>query len=455
MPLQDSAVEYADRTFFGSEVDEMLNWTGKRHSFCDGMDRRDFLKIGALGFGSLTLPSLLRAEAAAGSAATGKSIINIILSGGPTHMDTFDLKPQAPKEYRGELRPIATSVPGFEICELMPILAGMGDRITAIRSITGMNNEHSNVQSDTGWSIRSLEAMGGRPSVGAVMSKIFGPAQNTPTGSAPTFIDLSGATRPGFLGQVHAGYRPDGTGRQNLTMNRSVSLNRLSDRQSLLSGFDRLRRDIDGSGMMNALDSFAERAVGMITSGDVARALDTTQEDPRLLARYGMPSNREASKFLTARRLVSAGVRSVTFSIGGWDTHSNNFNAMRKKLPGIDQSMSALIQDLDAHGELDNTIIMMSGEFGRTPRVNGNAGRDHWPRAAFFFLAGGGFRHGQYIGSTNRKGEYAQDRPVHLQHVFATVYKQLGIDPDIVTLTDPNGRPQYLVENRALIEELL
>lgn len=433
----------------------MLSWSDSAHGYCDGVSRRDFLSIGAAGFAGLTLPGLLKAEEAAGTAATGKSIINIILSGGPTHMDTFDLKPDAPNEYRGEFRPIPTTADGLEICELFPQLATMGEQFSVVRSIRDFNNEHTNVQSDTGWSVRSLDTMGGRPSIGAVMSKLWGPAQNTEHGTAPTFVDITGATKPGFLGQVHAGYRPDGTGRQNLILNSAVSRSRLSDRQELLSGFDRLRRDIDGTGMMNALDSFAERAVGMITSGEIAKALDLKNEDPRNLARYGYPTNREASKYITARRLVTAGARCVTFALGGWDTHSNNFNAMRSKLPAMDQSLSALMQDLDAHGQLDDTIIMLSGEFGRTPRINGNSGRDHWPRANFFFLGGGGFRHGQAIGATNRKGEVPVDRPVSLQNVFATIYRQLGIDPDAITLTDPNGRPQFLVDHRQSIEELI
>ncbi|MDA0285563.1 MAG: DUF1501 domain-containing protein [Planctomycetota bacterium] len=433
----------------------MLNWFGQRYRHCDGIDRRGFLRIGALAAGGLSLPGLLRAEAQAGQKATGKSIINIILSGGPSHMDMFDLKPNAPKEFRGEFRPINTSIPGFDICEHMPMLAGMGDRITAIRSITGMNNEHSNAQSDTGWPLKSLESLGGRPSIGSVMSKVFGPAQTTATSSAPTFVDLSGGTRPGFLGQVFAGYRPDGTGKANLTLNRDVSRGRLGDRRELLSGFDTLRRDIDGSGMMTALDSFTERAVSLITSGDVARALDTTNEDPRRLQRYGMPQDRDASNFILSRRLIEAGARCVSFTIGGWDTHQNNFKSLSTKLPNVDRAMSALIEDLDVRGRLDDTIIMMSGEFGRTPRVNGTAGRDHWNRAASFFLAGGGLKHGQYIGATNRLGEVAQDRPVHIQQVFATVYQQLGIDPNAITLIDQNGRPQYLVDNRQVIGELI
>jgi len=434
----------------------MFNFFGNGSgSFCDGITRRNFLSIGGTAMAGLSLPQLLRAEEAAGPRATKKNIINIILGGGPSHMDMFDLKPEAPKEYRGDFTPISTAVPGFDICQHFPILATMGEKITAVRSMTGVNNEHSASQSDSGWSIRSLDSLGGRPSVGSVMSKVYGPAQTTPRGTAPTFVDLSGRTRPGFLGQVHAAYRPDSTGRANLTLNRAITRNRLSDRRSLLGEFDNLRRDIDGSGMMNALDSFTERAVGIVTSGEIANALDINQEDPRRVARYGYPQRRDTASFITARRLIQAGVRCVSFNWGSWDTHSRNFITLGTQLPALDKAMSALIEDLDAHGQLDDTIIMMSGEFGRTPRVNGNAGRDHWPQASSFFLAGGGFKHGQFIGSTNSRGERPKDRPVDLQHVFTTVYKQLGIDPEVVTLTDPNGRPQYLMEKRELITELV
>ncbi len=433
----------------------MLTIYGRTNQFCDGVSRRDFLKIGGLAMGGLTLADLLRAESLAGAAATGKSIINIFLSGGPTHMDTFDLKPDAPKEYRGEFTPIATKMPGVGICELFSELATVADKFTAIRSITGMNNEHTSNQSDSGWSVRSLDSIGGRPGVGSVMSKIWGPAQEAAHGTAPTCVDLSNRSKPGFLGQMHAAYKPDGTGRANLQLNRSISLNRLGDRKNLLSGLDRLRRDVDRSGMLSAIDSFSERAVGIITSGELAKALDTSTEDPRLVARYGNDRRYSGRGFLTARRLLDAGVRCVSLAYGSWDTHGNNFGHMRNQLPPLDRALTALIEDLDARGKLDDTIIMMSGEFGRTPRINGGAGRDHWPRAAFFFLGGGGFRHQGAIGTTNRKGEVAQDRPIHLQHVFTTIYKQLGIDPDSTTITDPNGRPQYLVENRDVIHELV
>lgn len=431
----------------------MLTFLGNQQgAYCDGVTRRSFLRVGGMALGGLSLTQLLRAEEQAGKQATGKSIINIYLGGGPTHMDTFDLKPNAPSEYRGEFRPIATKSQGLEICELMPELASVGDKFSVIRSITDMNNEHNGRQSESGFSIRELPSLGGRPGLQSVMSKVLGPAQVTPHGTAPTSVDLTGWTNPGFLGQMHSAYRPDATGRSNLQLNRSISLNRLDNRKELLSGLDRLRRDVDAAGMMTAMDSFADRAVGIVTSGELYKALDTKNEDPRNVERYG---GRQTANFLVARRLIDAGVRSVSFNWGGWDTHGNNFGSMRRQLPPLSQALTALIEDLDARGKLDDTIILMSGEFGRTPRINGGAGRDHWPRAGFYFMAGGGFRHGQAIGATNRKGEVPVDRPLHLQQLFSTIYHQLGIDPNTTTLTDPNGRPQYIADHREVIKELV
>ena len=433
----------------------MLTFHGESQSYCDRMARRDFFRIGALALGGLTLPNLLRAEHASGGRATGKSIINIYLGGGPTHLDTFDLKPTAPKEFRGEFMPIPTSSPGLEICELMPKLARVGNQFSIIRSISGLRNEHAPQQSDSGWSEQSLKSMGGRPGIGSVMSKLWGPSQETESGTAPTFVDLTGWTKTGFAGQINAGFRPDNQGKQNLSLHKNVSLERLDDRRSLLTGLDRMQRSIDQSGMLNAIDSYTERAVGIVTSGELARAMDLRREDPKRLQQYGAKAGPESERFLLARRLIQSGVRCVSFSFGGWDTHGENFKSMRRQLPNLDRGLAALIDDLSDHGLLDSTIIMMSGEFGRTPRINGTAGRDHWPRASFFFLAGGGLRHGQAIGTTSRKGEEPVQRPVHIQNVFHTVYHLLGIDSDTVTLTDPNGRPQYLVDDRKLITELL
>ena len=442
----------------------MLTFIGNGQQMGDRVSRRNLLRIGGLGVAGFTLPNLLRSEAQASSRATGKSVINIFLTGGPPHIDMFDLKPDAPREYRGEYRPIATNVPGLDICEIMPELATVADKYTIIRAITGMRDEHDNAQSDTGWLRPSLQSVGGRPSVGAVMSKLWGTAQTTAHGTAPTFVDFSyglgefrGQAIPGFLGPVYAAYRADEIGKSNLTLNQNVGLERLNDRVELLSGLDRFCRESDQSGMMNALDSFSQRAVSIVTSGKLAEALDINKEDPRTIARYDV-GQFENAQLLTARRLVEAGVRYVSLTWAGhyhWDSHGGNFRRMDRLLPPLSRGLSALIEDLDARGRLDDTIIMMSGEFGRTPRINPGAGRDHWPSVAFFFLAGGGFRHGQVIGSTTSRAELPKDRPIHLQHVFHTVYHQLGIDANTVTLIDPNGRPQYLLENRELIHELL
>ncbi len=436
----------------------MLTFFGGKQRFCDGISRRNFLKVGALATGGLTLADLLRLEAQAGSTRSSstqapKSIINIYLAGGPTHMDTFDLKPDAPAEFRGEFRPIATNAPGVEICELLPKLAKLGDKIALIRSVSGVRDEHSPRQSDSGWSENDLRSLGGRPGLGPVISKVYGSVH----GTAPTAIALSAFTNHGYLPQVYRDFRPDGQGRSNLTLN-NMTADRLNDRKTLLDGLDRIRRDVDTSGSMTALDSFNQRAITVVTSGTLAEALDARKEDPRLVERYGMhlkgayDGNRN---FLLARRLVEAGVRVVSLSWGGWDTHGQNFQSMKQQLPALDVGLSALIEDLDARGLLADTMIMMSGEFGRTPRINGGAGRDHWAPASFFFLSGGGLRTGQVIGSTNRLGERPHDRPVHLQQIFATVYKNLGINVEHTTLADPNGRPQYLVDHREIIKELL
>ena len=432
----------------------MLTFLGERNRLCDSESRRSFLRIGAAGVGGLTLADLLRADANAAPGATKKSVINIFLSGGPSHQDTFDLKPEAPSEIRGEFRPIATNCAGFEICELFPKLAQVADKFSVIRSLAGISEEHTNTQSDTGWPENTLKSIGGHPSIGSVMSKMWGAAQFTAQGSAPTFVDLTHTSKPGFLGQVHGPFVPDGVGRQNLSLNQQVTLQRLDDRKALLAGLTSVRQGTDSRGMMTALDSFTERAVNLITSGEVAKALDLRREDPRLLERYGVEKDQQNQRMILARRLIQAGTRCVSFSWGGWDTHGNNFGHLKTQLPNLDNGLSTLIQDLDAHGLLQDTIILMSGEFGRTPRINGGAGRDHWARAGFFFVAGGGFRHGQAIGSTNRLGEVPATRPIHFQSVFATVYKQLGIDPDTTVLTDPNGRPQYLVDERKFIADL-
>ena len=420
-------------------------------SFCDGMQRRSFLKIGAMATGGLTLADLLRLEAQAGTAATRKSIINIYLPGGPSHMDTFDLKPDAPAEFRGTFRPIDTNVPGMQICEHMPLLAKMGDKLAIVRSIMDMANEHSSRQSDSGWSEQSLRMMGGRPGLGAVVSKLHGPTAGCPL----TSVALSQFTSAGFLGPKYKDYQHEGSAGANLR--RNLDETRLYDRKELLAGLDRFRREADSTGSMVARDTFNQQAMDVVLSGQMHRALDSSTFSAEERKHYGLDQNRgdRNRNFLLARRLVEAGVRVVSFSWGGWDTHSMNFSSLQQQLPALDQGLSSLIRDLDQRGRLNDTLILVSGEFGRTPRINSGSGRDHWPAAAFALLAGGGLRTGQVIGSTNRLGERPQDRPVHLQNVFSTIYRQLGLDLEQAQLVDSAGRPQYVLDHREVISELV
>lgn len=425
----------------------MFSIFSQKHSdYCDGVSRRSFLQLGAMGMGGLTLAGLLRAEAEAGVGSSHKAVINIHLGGGPPHQDMFDLKPQAPVEYRGEFNPIKTNA-GFEICELFPRLAQMADKFAVIRSLVGSNAGHSNYQTHTGFNQRALENVGGRPALGSVVNYLQGA---TPSG-APPFVSQNGG-EPGFLGPAYRPYKPDGRGRANLSLQRDMTAEHLSDRTNLLSQLDRARRDMDRSGSMDAMDSFTQKAVEVVTSGELADALDVNKEDEKVRQRYG---DRDGQNFLLARRMVEAGVRVVTFNWGGWDTHSGNFTKLRQQLPKLDVAMSALIEDLYQRGLDKDVTIVMWGEFGRTPRVNNNAGRDHWPKLSMAFMAGGGMRTGQAIGSSSKYGEEAQDRPIDYQEVHATLYHNMGINPMTAQITDPAGRPQYLLEHNRPIAELV
>ncbi len=417
--------------------------------YCDGFSRRSFLKLGALGIGGLTLADLLRAEAAAGIGNSHKALINIHLGGGPSHQDLFDLKPKAPAEFRGEFMPIATNVSGMEICEHLPQLAQLADKFAVIRSLVGSNAGHSNYQTHSGYNERSLASLGGRPSIGSVIWKLKGSKNG-----APAFVSYNGGN-PGYLGAQYQPFSPrgGGAGLANLSLHRSLTVERLAERQSLLGELDQLRRDIDASGQMDALDSFTQTAIDVVTSGRVADALDLKKADPREVERYG----RGGAQLLTARRLIEAGVRVVTLNaFGGWDTHSNNFKTLRERnLPQMDQAMSALLEDLYARGMLEDVSVVMWGEFGRTPRVNNRAGRDHWPKLSTAFLAGGGMRTGQVIGSSTRNAETADSRPVDYQEVHATLYHNFGINLAGTQFVDPAGRPQYLLDYLSPIQELV
>jgi uncharacterized protein (DUF1501 family) len=453
--------------------------------------RRSFLRAGALGVGGLALPSLLRAETAAGIRSSPKAVIHVHLDGGPPQMDLIDPKPDAPQEIRGEFKSLRTCIPGLHLTELLPRLAARADKYVFLRSLTGAMGNHDAFQCQSGFGEKDLASIGGRPAMGCALSRLM----TTTKDSAPIFVDLMqgrplvrNSARPGFLGAASAAFRPDishlfhrgleqgmkaelarrGEGHQlRLSLHEGLTVRRLEDRVTLLRELDMLRRDLDQTGSMQALDEFTQLSLGILTSGKFAEAMDLQKEDPRVLARYtpdahkpadayqSMEDPKCAQKFLLARRLIEAGVRCVSISISDFDTHSRNFSSMRYLGPLVDHALDTLVSDLDERGMLNDVMIIVWGEFGRTPKINNNAGRDHWPKVAMGIMAGGGLKTGQAIGATDKHAAEATDRPVHYQDVIATLYHHLGIDTRSVTLTDTTGRPQYLVDIGQPIREIL
>ncbi|MEZ6122707.1 MAG: DUF1501 domain-containing protein [Planctomycetaceae bacterium] len=436
--------------------------------FCDGVSRRDVLRAGTLAVGGLTLPDLLKAEQAAGIQNSHKAVIMIYMCGAPGHQDMYDLKPGAPVEIRGEFQPIATSVPGIEICEHMPRMAAIMDKCVPIRSMYGSpNGNHDSFICYTGRPVPN-QPVGGWPSVGSVTSKVLGPLN----AAVPPFVGLSpdaghppygSPGLPGFLGVAHSAFRPSGPAQDDMTL-QGIDTARLDNRKALLTSIDGLRRDIDASGTLTGLDTLTQQAFDILTSSALADALDISREPAEVRDRYGKGdpkrfgdgAPRNLEHFLMARRLVEAGCRVVTLNFGRWDFHSDNFNGMKNThLPQFDQGLSALIEDLHVRGLADDVAVVAWGEFGRTPRINKDAGRDHWPQVGGALLAGGGFRTGQVIGATDRLGAEIADRPVHFSEVIAALYRHLGIDPDAVKLQDLTGRPQYLLADTTPMSELV
>ena len=392
----------------------------------------------------------------------------IYLTGGPPHQDMVDLKPDAPTEIRGEFRPIATNVPGIQISELMPRVAGMMDKFAIIRSLVGAEERHSSFQCVTGRMFRS-QPQGGWPEIGSILSKLQGPVDP----SVPPAIDLSmkmehqpyNLPGPGFLGMAHAPFKPSGDAMDDMVL-QGVNLDRLTDRGSLLASLDRFRRQADQQASQLAADGFTERALGILSSSRLVEALDLSREEPHIRERYGkddpncLPYSKAGyqahmSKFLAARRLVEAGARCVTIAFADFDWHGANFTNGRKVIPLLDQGLAALVSDLHERGLDRDVSVVVWGEFGRTPKINANAGRDHWPRVTFAMLAGGGMTTGQVIGETNRLAEEPISRPIHFNDVFATLYHNLGIDTARTTIADHNGRPQYVSETHEPIRELV
>ena len=469
----------------------MLSFRGGPAKNCDGLSRRSFLRAGSLGIGGLSLPDLIRAESVSGKGSSAKSIIHIHLDGGPPQMDMIDPKPDSPVEYRGDIKSIPSEIPGIHLSELMPNLAKNAKKFAFLRSLVGADGQHNAFQCQSGYKASEKGPAGGWPAMGCVINKLLG----SPSAPAPAFVDLMqgrgqvrNSVRPGFLGPSANTFRPDISSMfkreledamktelaklrkghsVDLNLNEDLNVGRLDDRLGLLQGLDRTRREIDAIGSMEALDTFTQQAYGILTSGKIAEAMDLSKEDPKVISRY-VPVMKEkelafftsegpqaAKKLLLARRLIEAGVRVVNVSISDFDTHSKNFVRMKQLVPIVDHAISTLIEDLDERGMLDDVTVLAWGEFGRTPKVNANAGRDHWPKVAMGILAGGGMNVGQVIGATDRYAAEAVQRPVHYKDVIATLYHNLGIDPQQTTVEDSSGRPHYLLKDCRPIKELI
>jgi hypothetical protein len=420
----------------------MITLTSSDYRLCDGVSRRGFLSIGSLAVAGVGLPQLLQAA----RADRHKSVIMVYLSGGISHQDTVDLKPGAPSGIRGEFNPISTNVPGIQVCELLPRLARCADKYSIIRSVVGQPDEHSSFLSCAGFPMSQVQREG-KPHFGSVVARVKGQADPT----VPAFVDLFPTMQhkpynspgPGMLGRHAAGARVDG---QDLAVMKLDALARggLEERKQLLGRLDRLA----SSEATRGLGTHYQRAYGVLASSKLVEALDVTKEPPRVRERYGRGSTKHLGdgapmwndQLLMARRLVEAGARVVTVAYGFWDTHGGHFRHMKQHLPLFDQGISALFEDLHVRGLASDVTVVVWGEFGRTPKINKDAGRDHWARVNSALVCGGGMRMGQVIGSTDTIAAEARDHPVHYRDVLATIYHNLGIDPHAM-VTDVAGRP--------------
>ena len=444
-----------------------------RPALCDGVSRRDFLRLGSLGLGGLSLAQLLETEARAGTRDARKAVIMIYLVGGPPHQDMFDLKPNAPAEIAGPHRPIATNVSGVEICELFPQLAARMDKLAVIRSIVDAQAGHDAHQCFTGRKPGRDAPAGGWPQFGSIVAKQQGQAvRGVPPFASLCYTCTHGPYNepgPGFLGIGQSPLSPLASNREDMLL-QGITPERLNDRRALLASVDKIRREMDQTGKMAGMDAFVGQAIDLLTSSKVVDALDLSKEDPRTVARYGtgdtkthMDGNgapRVPQSLLLARRLVEAGCRVVTVNYSKWDWHGGSYNTIfnreREDFPPFDQAVSALVDDLHERGLADDVTVLAWGEFGRTPIISKQVGRDHWPRVSCALMAGGGMRTGQVIGATDRLGGEAVDRPVTFGEVFATLYRNLGIDHRTTMLTDLHGRPQHLLDgNPEPIRELV
>jgi Protein of unknown function (DUF1501) len=441
----------------------MLEITGGAYPSCDGVSRRGFLRAGVLGLTGLTLADALRLRAARadeGRPARDTSVILIWKGGGPSHLDMWDLKPDAPVEYRGEFKPISTNVEGIRVGEHLPLSARQMDKFAILRSVTHPDSGHESASHYllTGYRPTNDIPAQEMPSYGSITARVRGPRRP----GLPAYLAVPTPPRSSSAGYLGVAYNPFSVGGdpnadkfsvRNLTLPNEIGLERLGNRRALLDSIDTLRRETDQTGLMDGLDAFTREAFEMVTGPAARKAFDINAEDAGTRALYGR--NPLGQSMLLARRLVESGVTFVTVNAGGWDTHANNFEALKtRKLPDFDRAWAALVEDLHRRGMAKDTLVLVWGEFGRTPRVNKDAGRDHWPGAQSVVLSGGGFRMGQAIGSTDARAELPRDRPLKPEDVLATMYHHLGIDPE-VEFHNEAQRPLKILNGGEPIKELL
>ena len=439
----------------------MFNIRGKQHRTCDGISRRDLLKVGALSFGGLGLGDLLRASAQA-DVARRKDLSVILLwkGGGPSQLDTWDLKPEAPAEFRGIFNPIPSAIPGYQVSEHLPYSARVVDRLAILRSVSHPDAGHQSATHLvlTGYKPTNDIPSNEVPSYGSIVSHELG----AKTEGFPAYVTLphSGiGMAASYLGVAYNPFETLGDPSsekfsvRNLQLPSGLTIEQLDHRMAMLKQFDTMRRDVDASGLIDGMDTFTQQAWNLVTSPAVQKAFDIKQEDAQLRERYG--KHNWGQNMLLARRLVEAGVRFVTVDINGWDTHGNNFEVMKNRLlPKFDRSFATLIEDLDQRGRLDNTLVLMWGEFGRTPRINRNNGRDHWPNVFSVVMAGGGLKRGIVLGESDPRAEFPKERPTSPQDVLATMYHLLGIDRH-KTFTNDANRPVEILNYGEPIHEIL
>jgi uncharacterized protein (DUF1501 family) len=418
-----------------------------RHRLCSGLSRRDFLRIGALAPLGLSLPQLLASEKVAGNKARAKSVILVYLGGGISHHDSFDPKPDAVEEIRGKYKSIATNVTGLNVTELLPNMAKVMDKVALVRSGSHENDHH---ETATNWVLsgRFGSAFGDHPAIGAVVAHETGFS-----GAVPPYVAVP--KNPSFtweLGRsVWLGGRSESfkCGNPNekdfrvrdLSQPASVTAQTQDRRRTLLQAVDSLQSQVHANDQIATYDEFSQKAAQMVLAPEAQAAFDIGKENEKLRDEYGR--SEFGQSLLMSRRLVESGVRFVTVNYGGWDHHKKIF----------DQSFARFIRDMDERGTLKDTLVVCMGEFGRTPKINKDAGRDHWGRAGSMIFAGAGVRGGNVIGATDKNGAYVTDRPVRPADVAWTIYDALGIDANRELMT-PEGRPSFILTEGAPVREL-